>query len=410
MDLISKYRSIAKRLTDSVPNILVDNVDDLSKSIELVDNLVIGFSGYSNTLISKYLEVKAELLIFLKHELSIMRNNIDSVDRVAAEQFNGEFPEYIEILKKNPRVAAYIIRNEKNQTMRYAMQVNLQRFMTGRKMLFVGESSLENKTITYPDHIDLKINKLQPSEDVPKEYDTVLSIKSRIPNYVYSYKNLIPSQDTPGVNEKSINDSKSIMYKEGNADYISPIDIISCECVNWIDPTNCSYESMLRPLYVDINGKLYKGRCIDNVQLLIPDMKSHISKKIISSVRSYSQKPSNLSFEEIPISKIKNRVRDMLKGWSKNPDKVKNTDTVCRILYDAIVSTIPTLSEEIDTMCRVATHKLVFKERKTIMDSYNIMSEETIRPILIDIIENNSKSFAKLNENISLFCKIISSN
>lgn len=414
MDLLDNYQKIVKELTKQDIDISIKSFKDVGDAIETVESLEINFIklGYSDSLVKKYYDAKTEFLIFLNSEKKRLSNEIsvrNETDAIKFTESNKSFNDFIEVLKKNKELAAYIILYESDLTKRYAMQANLQRILTGRKLLFTNKSSQpELRKIVYPNYFDLKLNKLEITDQTPEPSDIVISIVSKKENYVYAYKHLEPASEITGVTLDAIRTTQTIFEEIEIPTYVSPIDIISCECVNWIDPLYCDYSEMLRPLYVRVNENLYKGRCIDNIQLMAPDIDSYVSKNIIQKVRAHENSPSSVKYEELYIPKIKHAIKLRLDLWEKPEDKVKNTDIICDLISKGIMESLMQLPSDIYLMAKIAIDKMIFKERKSIMDSYRFMSSETIKPIIMDMIDRNEKNFKTLNENLTLFCKIIS--
>jgi len=414
MDLLTRYQRLVKEISKTEIKLSIDSLSDINNAINSIESLSINFIklGYSDTIVSKYYEAKSDLLSFLKQKKYTLEASADSANKKEAIEFvekGKSYIDFIEVLRKNSELAAYIAYHTTDKTTKFAMQINIQRQLTNRKLLFCKSQSItESKKIKYEEHLDLKINKLKKTDQVPGPNDTVISIKARTPDYVYSYKHLQPAADESGVTKKMIESTQSIFYKNSKEpDYLSPIDIESCDCVNHIDPLNCDYDSILRPLYVIINDTTYISRCIDSLQLLSPDLDVYYNKSIIHKVKAYKQTPSIIKYEELSGAKLKHALRNKLSNWSKNSDKIENTNILCDILVESVLESLMQLPSDIYLMAKVAVERLVFKERKTIMDSYRFMSEETIKPMMTDIVDRNERGFKTLNENLSLYCKIL---
>jgi len=414
MDLLTRYQRLVKEISKTELKISIDSLNDINNAIKTIESLDINFIklGYSDTIVSKYYEAKSELLSFLKHKKKTLEHSIDSDNKKTAMEFveqNKTYMDFIEVLKQNDELAAYIAYYTLDKTMKFAMQINIQRHLTNRKLLFCKESTVMGlKKIKYDDHLDLKINKLKKTDQEPSASSTIIKIKARSPEYVYSYKHLQPAAEESGVTKKMIENTQSIFYKHSREpDYLSPIDIEICECINHIDPLNCDYDSIIRPLYVVINDTTYLTRCIDSLQLLAPELDVFYNKSIIHRIKAYNQTPSVIKYEELSSAKLKHALRNKLSSWSKNPDKIENTNTLCEILVESVLESLMQLPKDIYLMAKVAVERLVFKERKTIMDSYQFMSGETIKPMMTDIVDRNERGFKTLNENLATYCKIL---
>ncbi len=406
------YKSLVKSLTGEDLELPTDSLEAVTKSIKQIESLEINFikNGFSESVMHEFFEVKAKLLLNLKYLKQRYESERSTENESSANEFvksNAKFEDFLEILKQNENLAIYIAQKETDPLKKFAMQINIQRALTKRKFLFTNKGFKPvNKSIDYPDTFDFKLSRMSETSSMPSKEDTVIELVVKNPKHVYLLKELSAISETTGINKKMI-DTTMTIKEDLDCDYISPLDIESSSCLNWIDPVLCSYEDILRPLFVKVNTKMYLTSCINDIQLLAPELESYVSKKIIQAIRSHKNEPSKYGYQEIYMPKVKHFIKKKLEDWTRPEDKVLAVDQICEIIVDAVVDNIKSLPDEILMMAKVAAQKLAFKERKTIMDSYKFLSAGAAAPLILDIVDNNAKKFKDLNENIEMFCKII---
>jgi hypothetical protein len=262
-------------------------------------------------------------------------------------------------------------------------------------------------------------------------------------DFVYSIKNITNSEiisSESGINKKYVEKTTTIS-KDIEENYLSPISLSNNSFIihNWID----IYESSLDDLNGDVLCLVFRkntqGENIiqicglfplyKNLQLFQPDLNivdtlvvNNINKSsldnlstMIPSLYNNKKDMSDLGiFESVKIGHIRHRMLEMLKSYTRNQNKIENTDYLIRVLFDSIYNEIwhktpksSNFSDEFFITFYSSVSRMVFKVRKDIMDRYSIMKDyESVKSVMIDVLEKLEKNISKTDSNIYNIYKI----
>ncbi len=415
---IEEYNDIMKDI-NMPPIVLDDSVESFEKTIEYVQDSDINFlrMGYSDEVIEKFYFAKAKVLLYLKEKYhSIVSGSIEKNETIkdvyeskhmhpgdSIREFNG-------ILKNNAEAAALIIKNSSGRV-KYAMQVNLQRSLTGRKILFSSTETQQmgiTKKLTYPVFMDLKLHMMKRVV-LPKE-DTITTIHIAAKRPTYMFFNITDkvAMSTEGVSKDIISNLRTVDDYDGSQpDSISPIDIVGVHVTNYFDPHNCRFEDVLRPVYVvvSIPGSqewCYSFIALDNMQLLTGDIEEEIDLTIPNVLPDIVE----FNYRGLNLSKVKSDIREKIKTWTRSDSKVDGVNILVGIATDCMLEGLPALPEEAMLFAKYTISDLVFKERKYLMDMYDSIDQDLVPVILTKLVTRLEKKIVDIDDGIRRLSKI----